>query len=67
MESDVVVPFRRIKKSAKKVSSKRVASLIDCWDRLHEVIETIPDENLRAEALEFWQLRVPRVLHGSQL
>lgn len=62
MGSDVVVPFKS--RSVRRVVDQR-AGMVDCWQRLREVIQDIPDESIKQEAIEFWNDRVPRVLHGS--
>ncbi len=65
MVADVVVPFRgrRGLSGGKKPASRR--DVVDCWRRLHDVIQEIPDEDLKQEALEFWSQKVPKILHGS--
>lgn len=37
----------------------------DCWNRFHDLIQEIPDEALREEALEFWRKRLPAILSFS--
>lgn len=52
----------RGRKTAHSKRETRRRSLVDSWRDLYEVIQEIPDENLKQEALEFWNNKVPIVL-----
>jgi hypothetical protein len=59
---DKVVPLfhRRREKAPTQQSQRKVTA--SCWHRMYDLIQEIPEEDIREEAMEFWRGQLPKIL-----